>query len=221
MRTRALQYFNMIEVALAIAVIAIGLSSIMVLFPVGLNASSAAATDNNIPDAAEYMLSYLEADLISNWRTSTGAVTDNNKYITNTNSILPDKISLIVSSIGDTILADNDSSAWDDVESGIKRHKNIKGYFRFLKTTTIDSEEITDFAVDALVWYEPAFARYVTVDANGKPNYDLPAKEINKKAAIELCMELSWPVTQPHSKRETRLYRLTLLNPVATPADLL
>ena len=216
MRTRILQYFNMIEVALAIAVIAIGLSSIMVLFPVGLNASSAATTDNNIPDAAEYMLSYLEGAVISSWRDASGNAQDS--------TFVDNYLVSSIPSIGETPVADDDG-AWTNVDdNGIKRH-STKGYFRFLKTVEIDGVDTTDFAVDALVWWEPAFARYVKVttnEATGEETYEYETPEkMPEKAAIELCMELSWPVTQPYSMREKRLYRLTLLNPAALPTDLL
>ena len=44
--------FNMVEIALAMAIIAIGLSGILVLFPVGINASKSAIADNNLADIA-------------------------------------------------------------------------------------------------------------------------------------------------------------------------
>ena len=47
--------FNMVEIALAMAIIAIGLSGILVLFPVGINASKSAIADNNLADIAEYI----------------------------------------------------------------------------------------------------------------------------------------------------------------------
>ena len=45
--------FNMVEVALALAIIAIGISSILVLFPVGANANKAAIANNNLADIAD------------------------------------------------------------------------------------------------------------------------------------------------------------------------
>ena len=41
-------YFNMVEIALALAVLAIGMSSILVLFPVGINANKAAIAERRI-----------------------------------------------------------------------------------------------------------------------------------------------------------------------------
>ena len=59
--------FNMVEVALALAIIAIGISSILVLFPVGANANKAAIANNNLADIAEYMMSYIRAGVTSEW----------------------------------------------------------------------------------------------------------------------------------------------------------
>ena len=57
--------FNMVEVALALVILAIGLSSVMVLFPVGLRASRASVADNNLADIAERVASYLQAKYTS------------------------------------------------------------------------------------------------------------------------------------------------------------
>ena len=57
--------FNMVEVALALIILAIGLSSVMVLFPVGLRASRSSITDNNLADVAERVVSYIQAESTS------------------------------------------------------------------------------------------------------------------------------------------------------------
>ena len=57
--------FNMVEVALALVILAIGLSSVMVLFPVGLRASRNSIADNNLADIAERVAAYLQAQCVS------------------------------------------------------------------------------------------------------------------------------------------------------------
>ena len=59
--------FNMVEIALALAVLAIGLSSILVLFPVGINANKSAIADNNLADIGEYLMGYLRAGCAAEW----------------------------------------------------------------------------------------------------------------------------------------------------------
>lgn len=56
---KKIQFFNMIEVLLALTVIAIGMSSILGLFPVGLNASRNAIAENMSADVADQMVTYI------------------------------------------------------------------------------------------------------------------------------------------------------------------
>ena len=57
--------FNMVEVALALVVLAIGLSSVMVLFPVGVKASQSSVAENSLGDIAERVAAYLQSKCTS------------------------------------------------------------------------------------------------------------------------------------------------------------
>ena len=50
------QYFNMIEILLAVAIIAVGISSVMVLFTSGLRTGNDAVVSSDFPNAAESLL---------------------------------------------------------------------------------------------------------------------------------------------------------------------
>ncbi|MBQ9753220.1 MAG: hypothetical protein IJV93_00545 [Lentisphaeria bacterium] len=52
-------YFNMIEIILAISIIAIGISSVMVLFTSGLRSGNDAVQMNSVPDAVESILTHV------------------------------------------------------------------------------------------------------------------------------------------------------------------
>ena len=62
--------FNMVEIALAIAVISIGLSAVLVLFPVGINAARAAMDENSCGDAAEYITRYIRGQFLAGWNSN-------------------------------------------------------------------------------------------------------------------------------------------------------
>ncbi|MBQ7207164.1 MAG: hypothetical protein IJS01_05135 [Lentisphaeria bacterium] len=62
--------FNMVEIALAVAVISIGLSAVLVLFPVGINATRAAMDENRSSDAVEYVTRYIRGQFLAGWRTN-------------------------------------------------------------------------------------------------------------------------------------------------------
>lgn len=62
--------FNMVEIALAIVVIAIGLSSVLVLFPVGINATRAAVEENIVPDVSAVVVNFVRGEYLKNWDTA-------------------------------------------------------------------------------------------------------------------------------------------------------
>lgn len=55
------RYFSMVEMVLAIGVAVIGVICVLGLLPVGLNANRDAVADNYLPDMAQMMLSYIQA----------------------------------------------------------------------------------------------------------------------------------------------------------------
>lgn len=56
---KKIHFFNMIEVLLALMVIAVGMTSVLGLFPVGLNASREAIAQNCSADVADQMVTYM------------------------------------------------------------------------------------------------------------------------------------------------------------------
>ena len=73
--------FNMIEIALALVILAIGLSSVLVLFPIGLEAGKSSVTDNNLANVAELVMAYLQSELTApaNWNAD-GTVSNVSKW---------------------------------------------------------------------------------------------------------------------------------------------
>ena len=60
--------FSMIEVLLALVVIAVGIVGIMSLLPVGLDANRRAIADSNAADAAEQFLHFASAEAAADWQ---------------------------------------------------------------------------------------------------------------------------------------------------------
>ena len=61
------RFFNMVECALALAVVAIGVVSIVALFPVGMEATRDAIADSYAADAADSFLHYKAGELKKTW----------------------------------------------------------------------------------------------------------------------------------------------------------
>ena len=57
--SRKIYFFNMVEILLALTVIAIGMTSVLGLFPVGLNASREAIAQSCSADVADQMVTYM------------------------------------------------------------------------------------------------------------------------------------------------------------------
>ena len=61
---RVRHYFNMIEITLAIAIMGVGITSLMVLLPVGLRSSQESISNNYVPIIADYFYGLIRTDLI-------------------------------------------------------------------------------------------------------------------------------------------------------------
>ena len=205
------RYFNMVEVALAMAIIAIGLSSILVLFPVGVNANKAAIANNNLADLAEYVLGYLRAHYAAKW-TSSGS-----------NSFAGDLSTSYPEAGNDGVPADVTSGwqAFGSTNGGTRLYQNTgagsgaKGVFLFrqMSRVEVDGEtvEVPDFSAIVKVWRDNTF-NFSIIDM--ETNHDISVSGISgiEKYLAGLCMEISGPAEAPYANRETRTFRFEIFN---------
>ncbi len=137
---KKMHFFNMIEVLLALTVIAVGMTSVLGLFPVGLNASREAIAQNCSADVADQMVTYMRVMGESSSDAYTYTFTD-------TNNNLPTLSGLDIkdsTNFEENITIDIDCTGGDDVEVetlsnsfltayktdkvGIANVSNINGY---------------------------------------------------------------------------------------------
>ena len=182
---KRIQYFNIVEIALALAIVGIGVAGIMSLFPVALNASRDSVGDNNAPDVAEQFMAYTNGMLLS--------------------TAAPDWTSLI-NNIPDTTTRPDDSSAsWDDSKTlgNITPSSNCitSGLYRVLQK----SGDIADFS--GVVWVRRAqIPNFYLEGQSATVPYIL---------GLGLYVEVSWPMEKPYVQREKRIYYLEIFNPYA------
>ena len=67
MKFKIKQFFNMIEVTLAIGILAMGATAVLVLFPLGMERNKDSIGENYCADAAGDIIAYIESKGISNW----------------------------------------------------------------------------------------------------------------------------------------------------------
>lgn len=187
--------FNLIEIALAIAIVAVGISSIMVLFPVGINATNDAVADNNIPDAAEFMLAYLEAGTQAGWKDANGEPIENNSFFADTN-------------IKDSVTVPETPTELGDF--GDEKFKWLEpSIFAFQQTSKVDGVDLVDFSAIIKVEKQPVKLYYELPDDAGPT---MPMPPIPYKDAVSYRVELSYPAEKPYSARQKAIYWLDVYN---------
>jgi type II secretory pathway pseudopilin PulG len=197
----------MIEVALAMAIIAFGMTSILGLFPVGLNAARAAIADNYGSDVAEQLAAYIKSSAERN----TTAFDDifvtvaSTKYLPDFTP--PNEVALnsLSNDFREALRTENLTNfprigSWQIYRSTA----NNAIYF---VTQGADGSFTYDFAAMIKVWKSPVTARFkndniATVNPDNSYTYT---------GGINL--EISWPIEKVYSEREKRYYYIEVTRP--------
>lgn len=183
--------FNLVEVALAIAIVGLGITGIISLFPVGIKATNDAIGENYSSFVANRFLGYL-ARMCNNPAKSYGTSTRDfwEEYISPAPDVeIPDEIPLE---------ADETSATFESspIEGGIFSSDN-PGLYRIKQ----GSSSYTDFHATIRVWKSQIENMYIY-------NVNYPA--IPYDYAVALNIEISWPVEKPYSIREKKYYRIEI-----------
>ena len=232
MRNRVIFRFNMIEVALALVILAIGLSSVLVLFPVGLKASRQSIADNNLADVAERVGAYIQ----SKYTSSEVWGRDGTFNGGNIGNFDPEPGSLPEVS---------DFTTKADGMDGLltaSGHPNCYLYRQYSAaptgSSTSDDQRAVDFEAMIRVGWDTATLKeqYYSELGSGTPktlssysriapsgtdsvltNGNLPNGNGIGAAVLDKCcrtliIEISWPADVSWSKREKRIFRLEMFN---------
>lgn len=186
MRNHRRAAFNMVEIALAMAVIALGVISIMALFPVGLNANRDSMAVSYAADVGDQFVHQLEEML----RRPAGWTT----YITG-GGIPATYDAARADYFTGTVVPNTQDSMWAGPAN--------TGAYRLLRYVDVNANstyeegtDILDFEAIVLVWQDS-----VTVP-HGTGSTNLPAS-----MAVALNVEISWPARLPHSQRQKTFFR--------------
>ncbi len=212
------KYFNLVEMALAIGILAVGVIVVMSLFPVGVNENRKSIGINYSAMAAESMFSHIsrEASEPSNWDA--------------TLNILPLSTSINTPPIilkPDGIL---DSSTWSTLEEGYiykisDRDVNNIVWTEGVYGIKIKTGDVADFTAEALIWrqlfYSPGsmtplylkdlYVSGYTEDFNTSIDSTVRLEQIEKLIA-GINIEISWPVEKPYSRRNKNRYYFEIFN---------
>ena len=221
--------FNMVEIALALAVLSLGVSAILTMMPVGVSSGKQAIAENNTADAASYVLGMYNAFIMKDIQDNGAA------HLTNTGEHriaawkralkLPDPTTTNPDSDPRNVVKGADESIWKDathVETLAigGENTNLLWYkasaadtfplaLLYQQKTIRDSQEIVDFAAVVRVWSEqdPSFK---SRKWDGTSGFD------DANVGMRLFVELSWPAGVAYADREKRVYVLDVYDPQNT-----
>ncbi len=202
-------YFNMIEVALAMAVIAFGMISIMALFPVGLTASRNAVAENYSADAADQFMSYIQGRANAD-RANFDALFGSSGFLSDG----PPDVAANMDTWSNAFLEHLRTGSPTQMARGLDIFECSSygpvlpaGKQVFFITQGADNAAGLDFSAALVVW-KSAVSTKVLV--NGSP---LEESDNTFSHYAGLNVEISWPLERPYAEREKRYYYLEIKRP--------
>ena len=186
--------FTLIEITLAIGIVAIGMAGIMALFPIGFNATRDAIGDNYSSDFADQFL-----HIIANQAKKPGPVGNEDQYW-----------NLWIGSNGSAGLIDDSKPSDTDLDTATKGsqlplgniwYTNKKGVY-YIESK---SGAIVDFNAHVAVWKTSVKA---TVFEGAWKDWTAEYSQ-----AAGLNVEISWPADKPYVARERKYYYLEIFKP--------
>lgn len=189
--------FNLVEIALAIGVIGIGIAGIMALFPVGFQAARDAIGDNYAADSADQFLHYISRACKNDWTVVSGiatskqyngdgleeALTWNYKDQSENHPLIQGSIDYV-----------------DSVDNGTPDNYNI---FRIIQK----SGNIVDFYGTMRIWKS-------TVKASVYDGSWQQWQDTSYTSGAGLNIEISWPSEKPYAKRQKRYFYLEVFKTI-------
>ncbi len=177
-----IKFFNLVEIALAIAIAGIGITGILALFPVGFKANQDSVARNYTSDAIENFYTYLRTAAKNDW---------DNFIVSNT--LMPTQIQ---DQLGGTEGTDTALTNYTEKVPGIYQHNTQAGLYRIYQGST----NIKDFYSAARVWKTKVQTSFYS--GNGWTSWN----DSGYDYAAGINIELSWPVQKTIDKREKQYY---------------
>ena len=216
---RRFRQYNLVEVILALGVVAIGVVSIMALFPIGASASRDAAMETYSSNAADEMFHMLQFMALNDGNTLDISW---KKWIEENDQVGISKPSYTAEN--------TDKSKWKrlgdatkGVDGNIFQHKDDKGVFLLIShhDSSADKDatlaDAGDTESDSTITYEKVDFRAVVLVWKEKVREDPTdaSKDIDFDEAAKLVIEVSWPEEMPYAARQKRYFSYEIAKPGA------
>lgn len=186
------QRFNLVEVVIALGIVAIGVTAVMGFLPMGLNASRDAIADNYAADSGDQLLHYLSSTIQEDW-----------SQLDNFDSAPPN-----------VAAGSGDLSTWTVIPGTNIYTKDYGGKtaYRILQQTDDIAgvgTTVVDFDAMVRIWKTPTAAwEYDVANTVWVTTTD---SDYDKRALLNL--EMSWPAAVNFSARRKTYYALEVNKP--------
>jgi len=209
-------FFNLVEIALATAVLGVGVASVLALFPVGASTSRSAVAENSIADVAEFFFGYFQNQYQAGWSASgsrSGFATNCPSFDTSATPTVP---------LGSD---SNFSSSAISNFPNLYAHSTDPGLYIYRQGDDANGIEFEAMVRVGTVTNNSNAARYPGIGsgaggtanaysqsaAGGYTNH-LAGGSTVPKYLTSLIIEFSWPIDATWAEREKRFYRLDFFN---------
>ncbi|MCF6175044.1 MAG: hypothetical protein L3J71_04715 [Victivallaceae bacterium] len=215
-------YFNIVEIALALAIVGIGMASILALFPVGISASRNAIGNTLAAQVSEEFMGYIQAraeqsqanyDAILDEIPEVGAVNDLKVEMMNAISLSEDETSKFLNDLSEgtdgNVSEDSDYvqiSQWDNFFRS--KHSDRKFLYIMLQRVE-DIKTAPEFSAAVLMWRAPLDYS----GSGGGAGMDVISWTPPMSEIMSLNIEVSWPLTKIYKDRDKRYFYTIIKRP--------
>lgn len=208
-RTFSRYCFNMIEVALAMAIIAFGMTSILGLYPVGINASRNAIAENSSIDAVEQFAGYIKS------RAESSPSGFDSLFSNAAGSLLPITGLPGVANIDTATATFLDNFRLDRTTNqiaGFSLYRCPSSGCIYFVVQGPEGSANCDFTGMLKVWRSPVGMSF-RIDSTAVTDPVRVNKDENYGWGGGLNIEISWPLQIPYAAREKRYYYVDVIRP--------
>ena len=203
-------FFNLLEIALAMAVIAIGLSGVMSLYALGAKTHQAAIADNQVANIAEYFFAYLKAQITKNStiENENFNLPENYVKLIGSNS-LPDHIKNVNNIQKEDLTLTNTNWTQTPNDEQIYKHNTHTGVFLYQQKTG----DNVDFSALIFV-YEDNIDNISLKRATETLNQwqTFTNSDLFKPYAKSICIDISYPAELSWESRKTITFKTEIFN---------
>ncbi|MDD5699480.1 MAG: hypothetical protein PHH77_12775 [Victivallaceae bacterium] len=222
LRNKEKRYFNMIEILLALTVIAIGMTSILGLFPVGLNASRDAVAENCSADVIDQLITYFRVINESGSKYSenfgsSGNYSDSNNIDAAT--IDSESAEFLTAYNGATPL--DTAGTFPRVAEGWAifhaKTSALKNRVFFVvqgpNCTGTAGVHPIDYSAMAIVWKSTITINTLANEGDTSWGTNVWPTTADYTYFARLNIELSWPLNLPYAERKKHYYQIVIVKP--------